>query len=122
MFEKTTNFLREKKNSLISGTTIALANKTLNYKIPGIGKITDIEIDSVNKSVYFDLRLVGETDIVRLHIQGYRIIEEENQKFLCWNKIITSKPWITLLIAKFEPERNKIVVSSTFAWLVDLLV
>ncbi len=116
------SFIREKKNSLLSVTTLTIANDALNREIPGIGTITNIEIDSVNKNVGFDLNLNGETDIIKLNIEGYKITLEEEQKFLCWNKIEVSKPWINLLIAKYAPKENKIAINSTTAWLVDLLV
>lgn len=84
--------------------------------------ITNIEIDSVNKNVCFDLNLNGETDIIKLNIEGYKIILEEEQNFLSWNKIEVSKPWINLLSAKYAPKENKIAVNNATAWLVDLLV
>jgi hypothetical protein len=122
MFEKIKKFYRERKNNAISGVTTKIANKALHREIPYIGTITDIEIDSLNKNVFFDLALNGEKDIIRLNIQGYKISEIDNQKFLCWNKIIVSRPWITLLIAKYAPKDNKMVVSDIIAWLVDLLI
>jgi hypothetical protein len=78
------------------------------------GKMTKLEIDKANKTVYADLDLKGEKEGVQIKILNYRLLQEDGKNPVFeLGTIEVSREWInallkTLVAAQGIPERVEI--------------
>jgi len=83
------------------------AVKTLvNQRIEKFGRVTQLEIDSVQKRARFEIALKGELTPLEVHIESYQLQSAESQWFLSVQKVRTSREWITAALEQFVVGRQ----------------
>ena len=78
------------------------------------GRMTKLEIDNENKTIYVDFDLKGEKESVRITLSNYRLIQAEGKNPLFEpGPIEVSREWLnallkTLVKSKVIPERMEV--------------
>jgi len=96
-------------NALLSARQKACeaAIKTLlNQRIEKFGRVTQLEIDSVQKRARFEIALKGELAPIEVQIDSYQLRSSETQLFLSVQKVRTSRDWITAALEEFVVGRQ----------------
>ena len=61
------------------------------------GRVTSLKLNSDSGELDVTLDLKGEVEPLRVHIQEYEIIEENQKMFLVIHRVVTSRAWLTAL-------------------------
>jgi hypothetical protein len=65
------------------------------------GKITELKIDSTNKSLQLELELKGEPQKLWIYIHRYELIEQSGEMQFVIKEISISREWINALAQEF---------------------
>lgn len=98
-------FLQTGKDKALSAAVYVWFNNTRK----SYGKMTDIHIDSANKSIRVTLELAGEIQPLEIEISPYEILQQDGGTFLRLGGIRTSRAWMNEVIANFLPEEKRTV-------------
>jgi len=69
------------------------------------GSVTELEIDSQNKSLVIILELKGESQPVEIRVPHYELIQRGEETFLDLGEIITSREWLNTLLRDHVNEK-----------------
>lgn len=61
----------------------------------------NLKIDSENKSLYLEMMLKGESDVIKFEIGEYKIVENGNRTFLQFKQLKTNREWVNILIENY---------------------
>lgn len=89
--------LQKVKDTLLSKSLI----KIINLSIKDYGKLTSFVLNSQNKTIHFTILLKGESDFIKIEIINYSFIIDKDISYLKFDKIISSRVWINLLINNY---------------------
>ena len=77
------------------------ARVAINSKLSGIGKMTELAIDTKNKRIRARLELVGEIEPIDIDITRYEIRRTDLGPELTIEDATTSKPWLNVALREF---------------------
>jgi hypothetical protein len=85
--------------SFLNSFASAAVRQTLNstYLQP-YGSLTELVIDSENKSLSLKLELKGEAQPIEISIPRYQLIERGEDTYIDLGEIVTSREWLTTLL------------------------
>jgi hypothetical protein len=69
----------------------------LNALIKEYGTLTNLQIDSKNKTITCELDLKGESAPLKINCLNYQLVEEGGEKFFEIIRMDTSREWINVL-------------------------
>jgi len=69
------------------------------------GAVTELNIDSENKSLSMVLELKGENQPVEIRVPHYEIVQRGDETFLELGEIITSREWLNTLLRDHVNEK-----------------
>lgn len=87
-------FLSASKDRLIETMAPGLLNSGF---LQPYGRVTDLKLNSDSGELDVTLELNGEVEPLRVHIQEYELIAEDEKMFLLIHRIVTSRAWLTAL-------------------------
>lgn len=61
----------------------------------------DLKIDSEQKSLSLTMMLKGESNVVKIDIGEYKIVEENGKTFLQFKKLQTNREWLNIMIESY---------------------
>jgi len=67
-----------------------------------ISKELKFKIDSINKKITLEVLLKGESEIIKIEVYGYKIVEKNKAIFFEFDKIVTSREWLNVLIENYK--------------------
>jgi hypothetical protein len=109
------NIFKQGKDFLIEQAFLTWFNTIKKH----IGHMTQIKINSENKSIELDLELKGETAPLRVQIQNYRIFTTDGETFIELTDVTTSREWINALLADYpQPEKRRFKVPAAVKMLL----
>jgi len=73
----------------------------INYKLKGIGKMLNLNIDSKNKKINLEVMLKGEKEPFSISINKFDILEENGKYYITIVNIDASREWINIVTEKF---------------------
>lgn len=88
---------RELKDSFASG----VAKSMLASKIERYGKLTDLRIQSGEKSIQAELQLEGETEPVKISVTRYKIVKSADSHAIVVEAVDASRVWVKNLLEDF---------------------
>ena len=92
--------------SFMKNFASAAARKTLNSTwLQPYGSLTELDIDSDNKSIGLTLELKGESQPLNIRVKHYELIERENETYLELGEIETSREWVNTLLRDHLTEK-----------------
>ena len=68
--------------------------------------MTNLQIDSKNKTIACELDLKGESTLIKINCLNYQLVEEGGDTFLEITGVDTSREWITALCDKYLKNRR----------------
>jgi hypothetical protein len=81
---------------------IAIAVKgMINREIEGIGEVTELGIDTTEKTIHATLDLKGEPSPVEVNVGAYSVSEKDGKVYLKVKKVKASREWITAVLNKY---------------------
>jgi len=75
----------------------AVLRSFFNFQFKHYGRMTNLTIDSKNRTFQIELDLKGETSPIKISINQYEFAEEGGETFICLGKIEASREWVTVL-------------------------
>ena len=63
--------------------------------------MTQIKLDSQNKTIELELSLKGETDSLRIHVAKYQLTSDSGETFIEVDKVTTSREWINVFLSEY---------------------
>ena len=91
------NFLRRSKDA-----SVGFAGRfAINRKLRGIGDMTELAIDTKNKSVRVRLELIGESAPIEIEIARYRLNHTPAGSFLIVEDATASREWLDVALREF---------------------
>jgi hypothetical protein len=93
------NFLRRSKDATVAFT----ARVAVNTQLRGIGKVTELSIDTKSKSVRLRVELAGEQEPIEVHVTRYRLSNDgaEAEVRLTIEEATASREWLTIVLQEF---------------------
>lgn len=91
------------KDWLIEKTAVAMLNQSV---LKPYGTLKRLNLDTKRRIIDAELELNGETQPVRVHIDGYEVLEEPDAAYLMLKDVTTSREWLTALARDFAVERR----------------
>jgi len=124
--EKKIKIIRKKKmfNLLNKGKDVALSatiRKLLNMKIEKFGHVSKLELDSTLKTMFLEVALRGEVELLEIQVEKYSIEEENNKFYLQIHELKTSREWLNIVILEYL-ENQKIELPSQHIKLIKAIV
>jgi len=115
------SLMKRGKDKLISKAL----EKFLESYITEYGDILDFKIDSAKKSIFLSVILQGETEKLDINILGYCLEPSDSKTTFTFDRVETSRQWLTLAINNFAPAylaRKKLEVSPEIAKIFSRIV
>ncbi len=84
------------KDAAVSMTVQAAANRNLDF-----GRVRSLKLDSQARRIEVELDLHGESEVVHVVIEDYRLGESPEGLTITAGKITTSRQWLTVLAQRF---------------------
>jgi len=82
--------------------TVGFAARTaINSKLRGIGEVTDLTIDTKNKSMRLRLELVGETEPIEVNVSEYYLRQSDRGSKITIDSATASRPWVDVALQQF---------------------
>jgi len=78
----------------------------LNAKLRGIGKVSELSIDTKKRSLHVRLELAGERDPVEIHVAKYRLATKGDETTLTVVDAHASRKWLTAALREFVVGRT----------------
>jgi hypothetical protein len=78
----------------------------LNALIKEYGTMTNLQIDSKNKTITCELDLKGEPAPLKINCLNYQLVKEEGETFFEITKVDTSREWINVLCDEYLKHRR----------------
>ena len=93
-----------------------------NKYIEPYGTVVDLQLNTVERSLFLTLQLKGEETPVDVHIREYAFSTEEGKSVLVIDgtKIDTSREWLAKLLHDHFGQK-RLVVPEKLEWVVQLL-
>ena len=91
------------KDWLLEKAAVVMINQAV---LKPYGSLTGLKLDSTARNLSAELQLNGETEPVRIEVQEYELIEEENKAFFVIKSLTTSRSWLTRLGDDFAVGRK----------------
>jgi hypothetical protein len=79
----------------------ATARTFLNVKLRGIGKVTELSIDTKKKSLRVQVDLVGEAEPIEIRIVKYSIKQKSGELSLVIEDATASREWLAVALREF---------------------
>ena len=93
-------------NRIKDQATGPLAGFFFNVLLKPYGTMTNLQIDSKNKTITCELDLKGEATPLKINYLNYQLVEEGGVTFFEITKMDTSKEWITALCDEYLKYRR----------------
>ncbi|MDP2506244.1 MULTISPECIES: hypothetical protein [unclassified Oceanobacter] len=103
--------------SMINKGLTALIEK----KLVGAGAVEHIELDKQQRNIQVTLLLEGETESVRICLEGYRLETKDGRTRIAFERIITSRRWLSMLLHEYG-QGMSFPVPSKYASMVSLIL
>lgn len=84
------------------------AKMWFNQKYKHYGKMTNIQIDSIARSIHVELDLKGESSPIQINVKSYELLGKSSETQIALGEIETSREWVNLLIHDYLPPEKKI--------------
>jgi hypothetical protein len=97
-----TDLARQGKDRALSRTLEALSRQFVGR----YGTLSDIRLDSRERKIELELLLKGESTPVRIFIQRYDILSEEEKSYIVCRDITVSREWMKALAEDFLREKK----------------
>ena len=81
----------------------AAARLWLQQKLKRFGTMTSLHIDSKQKTIRLELELKGESTPITVEVDGYELVQQNDETFLRLKNVSTSREWMTVLMREFLP-------------------
>jgi hypothetical protein len=96
----------EKNMGFLNNFAATAVRGTLNatYLQP-YGSVTELMIDSQNKSLFLILELKGESQPVEIRVPRYELVQRGNETYIELGEIITSRDWLNTLLREHLNEK-----------------
>jgi len=111
-------------NLLNKGKDVALSatiRKLLNMKIEKFGHVSKLELDSTLKTMFLEVALRGEVELLEIQVEKYSIEEENNKFYLQIHELKTSREWLNIVILEYL-ENQKIELPSQHIKLIKAVI
>ena len=79
----------------------ASAKSLINQKINGIGRVTELQIDSRQKTISAQMVLKGETAPISINIGAYELVQENGVTCISFKGFTASREWISALLNRY---------------------
>lgn len=86
------------KDWLVEKAAVAMLNQSM---LKPYGTLTRLKLDTANRTIEGELELKGETQVVKINVHGYELLEEDGGVYLIINGLSTSREWLTTLARDF---------------------
>jgi len=117
LIEKTpTKIKRKAVNSNI------IKDLVINPLVKDYGEIIEFCLNAEKREIHIKVLLVGEKEPVELNIQGYDLIEDDENPCIVIKKCTTSRQWMTALSEKFLCGKELPIPKDKFALVKSILV
>lgn len=78
------------------------------------GEVLQLAIDSAARTLTVEVLPAGERESIRVELVGYGLTTDETGRgWLTFDRLTTSRQWLTLVVAKALPERRIKLPSAT---------
>jgi hypothetical protein len=77
------------------------ARAAINSKLRGIGEVTDLTIDTRNKTLRVEVELIGENEPVVIHVTEYRLHTGNRGPLVTIERATTSREWLNVALQQF---------------------
>jgi hypothetical protein len=102
------------KDWLVQKAALAVLNQSL---FRPYGVVKELKLDTTARTIEAELELKGESQLVRIHIQEYDLIEENGTPYFVIKEINTSREWLTTLARNYGVGRRLEIPESARAFL-----
>ena len=79
----------------------ASAKALINQKIEGIGRVTELQIDSKQKTIFAHMVLKGETPPISINIGAYELVQENEVTCISFRGFTSSRERISALLNRY---------------------
>ena len=79
----------------------ACAKSLINQKIEGIGRVTEIQIDSKKKTISAQMVLKGEIAPISINIGAYELVQENVVTCISFKGFTASREWNSALLNRY---------------------
>ena len=102
------------KDWIVEKAALAMLNQSV---LRPYGALTELKLDLTKCSLEAALELKGETELVRIQIHEYELIDPKGDAHLVIKSLTTSREWVTKLAQNFLVGRRLKIPESMRAFL-----
>jgi hypothetical protein len=110
--------LRSFKDRVVSKA----ATGKLAKKLRDFCEMFKLNVDSQAKVLIMEAMPMGEVEMVRVEVLGYRLEREEGQAVLFFDELRVSRPWMQSLLAAFLKDKKFPLPEGTPFDLIKMLI
>ncbi len=102
MLSSLTNALAGIKDRAVEACVKGLVNN----EIQKFGQVTELRINSQQRTVTAQLALQGEPSTLELHAGSYEVLQENGQTFISFRDFRASREWVGLVLNQYLAGRR----------------
>jgi hypothetical protein len=77
------------------------ARAAINSKLRGIGEVTDLAIDTKNKSMRVRVELIGESEPIEVNVTEYYLRRSDRGSKITIESATASRQWVDIALQQF---------------------
>lgn len=115
------SIFKKKKDKIISNALQSFANAIID----DYGKLLDLVVNSKDKTIFLNVLLKGEKEVLKIIFSNYSIVTEHKKSYFQFDSISTSREWINVLCDKKLSEifrENKIQIPKYIAAPINIIL
>ncbi len=84
------------------------------------GKSIEFRLDTKQKKIEMTVLLKGEVQPLQIMVCRYRIVVEEERRFVQAEEIVTSREWLNTVLRKYG-NGKQVEIPARYAWIAEKL-
>ncbi len=96
--------LKSLKNVLVSlkeGAVEAGAKAWINQQIQNFGTVTNLVINSRQKTIFIEAALKGEPGPIKVNISDYELVQTAKATYIVLKRIEASREWVSAVLQEY---------------------
>ncbi|MGB1091558.1 MAG: hypothetical protein ACPGYX_05500 [Oceanobacter sp.] len=89
---------------MLSGLVEKAIKSLVNAKLGKAGSVKSLSLDKKTRCLQLSVDFEGEPDEIAISLQGYQIIDEDDQLRVAFEDIQISRPWMESLLKRYKPD------------------
>jgi len=83
-----------------------VVTRWVNFRMGGIGRMINLQIDSKRKTIRLELELKGENEPIWIDVPSYQVVQKDGTTLIEFDRINISREWMEVVVEKYLKEKR----------------